>query len=119
MLDERDLKAIGELFDSRIQETETKLTKRIDDVEAKLTERIDGVEKKLDSSVKFLTDAIAEVDANSLRHLNNEISRLDKRLDNMEQSFRIIRLENSQNHEILNILVDHQKRIETLETQMA
>ena len=136
-MDKNNAETLEALLDKQFRVSEEKqraytdsvksqLTARIDDVETRLTARMDGLEKKVDTPDKRLTDTekdlmdtIAEVEANLIRHMNRGFGAMNKRMDNLESLTMMAVRASRQSQDILNILLDHQQRIETLESKMA
>ena len=77
------------------------------------------LDRRLTDTEKDLMDTIAEVEANLIRHMNKGFEAMNKRMDNLESLTMMAVRASRQSQDILNILLDHQQRIETLESKMA
>ena len=132
MLDKQDLQLIGELFDSKIsgiQSTLEGMNDRLDGIDDRLDgidnrlgvveNRVDSLEKKLEDTKTYLEKVILEVDRNALEAIRITSEELTKRMDRLEEYYRIRKLEDENQGEMLRMILDHQRRIEILEAKTA
>ena len=125
-MDKNNAETLEALLDKQFRVSEEKQRAYTDSVKSQLTARMDGLEKKVDTPDKRLTDTekdlrdtIVEVEANLIRHMNKGFEAMNKRMDNLESLTMMAVRASRQSQDILNILLDHQQRIETLESKMA
>ena len=125
-MDKNNAETLEALLDKQFRVSEEKQRAYTDSVKSQLTARMDGLEKKVDTLDKRLTDTekdlrdtIVEVEANLFRHMNKGFEAMNKRMDNLESLMMMAVRASRQSQDILNILLDHQQRIETLESKMA
>ena len=130
MLDQKDLQAMAELMDARIGKTEEKmikevnnritevesnLTNRIDEVESKLTSRIDAVEQKVSELEDFLVKQLVRTED----ILTCKIEKLANKLAEIDQYYRVEKLENGNMGMVLQILEAYHVRLKNLEMKIA
>ena len=122
MLDQKDLQAIAELMDCRISKIEGMIketNKRVSEVESSLTNKITEVEGSLTNKIieveSFLTKELVRTED----ILTRKIEKVDSKLEEIDQYYRIEKLENGNMGMILQILEKYQKRLEKLEMKIA
>ena len=93
MLDEKDLQAIAGLIDA----SESKVTTKIDETESLLLDEIGGTQS----------------------YLEKQISEVKKNIDELNQYYRITRLENDNTTLLLKMIESLQKDVEELKKKTA
>ena len=146
MLESKDLQAIAELIDFRITKTENRfdekmdaldkkvdvLDKRVDALDKKvdvLNKRVDALDKRmdtLDKRVDVLDGRMSEVERNLIDELARtedifvrRFDKVEKNLEELNQYYRIDKLENGNIALMLHTMEEYHKRLKALEVKIA
>jgi len=119
VLDEKDLQAISQLMDAKINDLESRMTARIDQMDAK----IDSTESRLTASISKLDTKIEDTES----RLTAGISKLDTKIEDTESrvlayieaavmpKFDIL----AEGHQLLRETLAPKDRVEALEDDMS
>ena len=132
MLEQKDLQAIAELIDARVGRTEEVLIGKINTLEEKtevLSGKVDKLEEKtevLSSKIEELEEKITDVERSLVNELVRtedklirRIEKIENELEELNQYYRIHKLENDNIGMILQILEGYDKRLRVLEKKIA
>ena len=112
MLDKTDLDILKNMMESVIEErlgkSEESMMKKMDErLEKSETSILEKVNKRLDRSESFLLDEIER----TRNILENRIDAVQNNLDELNQYYRVARLENDNTALLLKMIEDLEKRI--------
>ena len=129
MLEKKDLEMIKDVVGTIVQESESKMVARIQESiqesESKMVARIQESENKMESKMKSLiheseNTVLGELDRVQI-NLGKRIDKVEKNLDELNQYYRITKLENDNTAILLKMINDQSKTLEyqskTLEDQ--
>ncbi len=142
MLEQKDLQAIGELFENAIASSEVRMVKRIEESETRMVKRIqEEIAESETRMVKRIQEEIAESEARMTKRLEERItkseamvldeldrvqSHLEKRIDTLkadveelQTNYRIEKIREENNALLTQRVDDLTERVERLESRTA
>lgn len=116
MLEQKDLERLKNMMESVMKGTEESILEKVDEKLEKTEESIlEKVDKKIVGSESLVLDEIERTRS----HLEKHIEKVEKNLDELNQYYRITKLESDNTALLLKLIDDLSKRVEKLEKRTA
>ena len=106
-------------FNSRISQTEDALNSRISQTEDALNSRISQTEDALNSKIFQTEELLVETFAKECGLLENRIEKVERNLEELNQYYKITKLENDNTTLLLKMITDLQNDVNNLKSKSA
>ena len=137
MLDQSDLKILGEMFlaseermmkrmDEKIDELDARLSARIDEIDERLSGRIDELDTRLSARIDSLEVQMKKSEnlfmtelGRTCDYLERKIDAVQKDVNEMKEYYRIQRLEDSNTATLLRLYTGLRAEVDELKVKIA
>lgn len=115
MLDQKDIEIIRSIMKEEI----SGVNAEISGLEERINIKIDSAEKRLTDRMNEMEDNLYDEIGKTQTYLEKQIQAVQKNMDELNQYYRITKLENDNTALLLKIINDLQERVEKLEKKSA
>lgn len=131
MLEQKDLERLKNMMESVMKGTEESILEKVDGklekteksilekVDEKLEKTVESILEKVDKKIVGSESLVLDEIERTRSHLEKHIEKVEKNLDELNQYYRITKLESDNTALLLKLIDDLSKRVEKLEKRTA